>query len=239
MVSTHRGFELVLPELQKHFTAYAMVRRGRGESDDAGADYSLEREVEDVVALIDSTDGPVSLLGHSHGAILALEAALRRTDRVRRLVLYEGHIPLPEGIQLFPAEAVADIRSRLDAGDEEGALITFYRDVVSLTPEEIEMIRSLPQYPALVAMAPTIPREAQAEDGWFSDFDPTRVSGFGTPTLILVGGDSPAFEKAAAEALQAALPDGRVVVLPGQGHVAHRTAPELFAREVMQFLVHG
>ena len=72
MVSSHRTWELVLPELRKHFNAYAMVRRGRGESDDAGADYSLEREVEDVVALIDSTDGPVSLLGHSHGAILVL-----------------------------------------------------------------------------------------------------------------------------------------------------------------------
>ena len=131
IVSTHRGWELVLPELQRRFTAYAMVRRGRGESDDAGAEYSLEREVEDVLALIDSTrEGPVSLLGHSHGAILALEAALRRADRVRRLVLYEGHMPLPEGVRMFPPEAVADIRSRLRAGDEEGALLTFYRDVV-------------------------------------------------------------------------------------------------------------
>ena len=117
MVSSHRTWELVLPELRKHFTAYAMVRRGRGESDDAGADYSLEREVEDVVALIDSTDGPVSLLGHSHGAILVLEAALRRTDRVRRLVLYEGGFPRPEGTQLYSPEALDAVRSRLEAGD--------------------------------------------------------------------------------------------------------------------------
>jgi pimeloyl-ACP methyl ester carboxylesterase len=239
MVSTHRGWELVLPELQRRFTAYAMVRRGRGESGD-GAEYSLEREVEDVLALIDSTgEGPVSLLGHSHGAILALEAALRRADRVRRLVLYEGHIPLPEGVQMFPSEALDAVRSRLEAGDEEGALLTFYRDVLLMTPEEIEMIRSLPQYPALVAMAPTIPREAQAEDGYCSDFDPARLSGLRVPTLILVGGDSPEFEKAAAEALEAALPDGRVVVLPGQGHVAHRTAPELVEREVLRFLEDG
>jgi pimeloyl-ACP methyl ester carboxylesterase len=189
MVSTHRGWELVLPELQRRFTAYAMVRRGRGESGDA-AEYSLEREVEDVLALIDSTgEGPVSQLGHSHGAILALEAALRRADRVRRLVLYEGHIPLPEGVQMFPPEALDAVRSRLEAGDEEGALLTFYRDVLLMTPEEIEMIRSLPQYPALVAMAPTIPREAQAEDGYCSDFDPARLSDFGVPTLIPVGGE--------------------------------------------------
>ncbi len=79
----------------------------------------------------------------------------------------------------------------------------------------------------------------QAEEGYASDFDPARLSDFGTPTLLLVGGDSPAGQKTAAEALEAALPDGRVVVLPGQGHIAHRTAPELFAREVVRFLVHG
>ncbi len=104
MTTTHRSFELVLPELQEHFTVCAMDRRGRGGSGD-GADYSLEREVEDVVALIDSTEGQVGLLGHSYGAILALEAALRRTDRVRRLVLYEGGIPLPEGAHRSPPRA--------------------------------------------------------------------------------------------------------------------------------------
>ena len=55
----------------------------------------------------------------------------------------------------------------------------------------------------------------------------------------MVVGDSPAFEKAAAEALEAVLPKGRIVVLPGEGHIAHRTAPELFAREVVQFYVRG
>jgi len=237
MVSTHRSWEL-LPELREHFTAYAMERRGRGQSGDA-AEYSLEREVEDVLALIDSTDGPVDLLGHSHGAILVLQAALRRTDRVRRLVLYEGSFPLPEGTELYPPGALDGVRSRLQAGDKEGALTTFYREIAMLAPEEIETVRSLPQYPVMVDMAPTIPRELQAEEGYYSDFDPARLSDFGVPTLILVGSESPEFEKAAAEALEATLPDGRIVVLPGEGHIAHRTAPELFEREVVQFLMHG
>jgi pimeloyl-ACP methyl ester carboxylesterase len=210
-----------------------MVRRGRGDSGDA-AECSLKRELEDLLALVDSTgEGPVDLLGHSHGAILALKAAL---IGCAGSCSTRGTSPLPGGTELYTPEALDAVRSRLEAGDEEGALITFWRDVVSLTPEEIEMIRSLPQYPTLVAMAPTIPREAQAEDGYCSDFDPARLSDFGVPTLILVGADSPAFEKAAAEALEEALPDGRVVVLPGQGHVAHRTAPELFEREVERFL---
>ncbi len=67
---------------------------------------------------------------------------------------------------------------------------------------------------------------------------PWLVHGGPTGTALL-GGDSPATEKAAAEALEAALRDGRIVVMPDQGHLAHGTAPELFAREVVQFLVHG
>jgi pimeloyl-ACP methyl ester carboxylesterase len=152
-------------------------------------------------------------------------------------VLYEGSFPLPEGTELYRPEALDAVRSRLEAGDKEGALLTFWRDISMASPEDIETGRSLPQYPLLVAMAPTIPRELQAEARYCSDFDPARLNDFRVPTLILVGGDSPDFEKAAAEALQAALPDGRTVVLPGEGHIAHRTAPELFAREVVRFLV--
>jgi pimeloyl-ACP methyl ester carboxylesterase len=106
-----------------------------------------------------------------------------------------------------------------------------------MSPGQIEMLRSQPVWPARVAMAPTIPHELQAEEGYVSDFDPARLSGFSSPTLLLVGGDSPAGQKDAAEALEAALPDGRVVVLPGEGHIAHRTAPELFEREVLRFLL--
>src|SRR3712207_6342939 len=137
MTADHSTWQLVMPDLSEHFTVYAMVRRGRGESGD-GADYSLEREFEDVVALIDSIGGTVDLLGHSHGAILALEAALRHTDRVRRLVLYEGGFAVPEGTEWYPPEALDRVRSRLEVGDKEGALTTFYGDIVMMTPEQIE-----------------------------------------------------------------------------------------------------
>lgn len=235
----HLTWEPVLPELQKHFTVYAMDRRGRGRSgtagDGGGAEYDIEREFEDVVALIDSIDGSVDLFGHSYGAICALEAALR-SDQVRRLILYEGGFPVPEGTELYPPEALDRLRSQLEAGNREGALTTFYRDMVMMSPEEIEMVRSLPVWPARVALAPTIPRETRAWEGYVSDFDPTRLGNLKTPTLLLLGGDSPELEKAAAEALGAALSDSRIAVMPGQAHVAHRTAPEVFVRQVVQFL---
>ncbi len=234
--SNHSTWELVLPELQKHFTLYAIDWRGRGESGGGGGSaYDIEREFEDVVAVIDSIGEEVGLLGHSYGAICALEAALR-SSRVRRLILYEGGFPVPEGTELYPPEALDRVQSQLEVGDPEGALTTFYHDMVLMSPEEIEMVRSLPVWPARVALAPTIPREIHAWESYVSNFDPARVGDLRTPTLLLLGGDSLAFAKAATEALAAALPDSRIVVMPHQAHLAHRTAPEVFVREVVQFL---
>ncbi|MDQ5826723.1 MAG: alpha/beta hydrolase [Chloroflexota bacterium] len=225
--SDHSTWELVLPELQKHFTVYAMDRRGRGESGDGGGSaYDIEREFEDVIAVIDSIDGTVGLLGHSYGAICALEGALRNS-RVRGLVLYEGTFPVPEGTELYPPEILDSIRSSLKAGDREGALTTFYRGIAMISPEEIEMLRSLPVWQAPVALAPTIPHEMRAFESYVSNFDPARLANLRTPTLLLLSGDSPALERAAAEVLDAALPDSRIVVIPNQAHLAHRTAPEL------------
>jgi pimeloyl-ACP methyl ester carboxylesterase len=234
--SDHSTWELILPELQKHFTVYAMDRRGRGESGDGGGNaYVIEREFDDVVAVIDSIDGTVGLLGHSYGAICALEGALR-SGRVRGLVLYEGTFPVPEGTELYTTEALDSIWSSLKAGDREGAFTTFYRDIAMISPEEIEMLRSLPIWPTRVALAPTIPHEMRAFESYVSNFDPARLANLRTPTLLLLGGDSPALERAAAEALDAALPDSRIAVMPDQAHLAHRTAPELFVREVVRFL---
>ena len=69
--------------------------------------------------------------------------------------------------------------------------------------------------------------------------DLARFQGFGTQTLLLLGGESPPFFKAATEAVDEALPNSRIVVMPGQGHMATRTAPELFTNVVVQFLVPG
>ena len=156
--SDRSTWDLVLPELGKRFTVYAMDRRGRGESGDgSGSSYDIEREFEDLIALIDSIGEPTDLLGHSYGAICALEGALR-SPRVRRLVLYEGTFPVPEGAELYRPGALDSVRSQLEAGDKEGALTTFYRDIIAMiSSEEIEMLRSLPVWQSRVALAPTIP----------------------------------------------------------------------------------
>src|ERR1700736_2156274 len=97
----HRRWQPVLPELQKRFTTYALDRRGRGASGDS-ADWSFDREVEDIVSVIEGIGSPVDVLGHSMGAALSMEATVR-TSGVRRLVLYE---PALVGLPMAVLDAV-------------------------------------------------------------------------------------------------------------------------------------
>ena len=115
-----------------------------------------------------------------------------------------------------------------------GVVKTFFADVVRMPPAELDMLQSLPNWTARVAAAHTIPREMRATTSY--RFDPARFRALNTPTLLLLGGDSPPFFKAAIDVVHAALPASRVVVMPGQQHVAINTAPALFVREVLAFL---
>ncbi|MEX2599037.1 MAG: alpha/beta fold hydrolase, partial [Dehalococcoidia bacterium] len=215
----HTRWRPVLPMLEEHFTVCAMDRRGRGASGDAPGEYVLEREYQDVAAVCDALDGPVHLLGHSYGALCAMEAALRARN-LGKLVLYEPPIPV-EGT--FYAEGLHERLERLlEQDDRDGVLVTFFREVVRMPEHELEALRADASWQARFAAAHTIPRE-------FADGDyvlkPERFQELRTPTLLLTGENSPAFMRDATAAVAAALPDSRVVVMPGQHHVAITMAP--------------
>ena len=106
-----------------------------------------------------------------------------------------------------------------------------------MPPHAVDQLRAEPAWQKRVVAAHTLPREARAAEGYV--LDPARFQEFGTQTLLLLGGESPPFFKAATEAVDEALPNSRIVVMPGQGHVAMHTAPELFTSLVVQFLVPG
>jgi pimeloyl-ACP methyl ester carboxylesterase len=221
----------VLPPLDRRFSVHAMDRRGRGGSGDA-ARYALGREAEDVAAVVDSIGGPVDILGHSYGGLCALEAALL-TPNVRRLILYEG--VYQRGADNYPPGWIDRLDAMLAAGDVEGMLVTMLRELVEMPAEEIDLLRSQREaWARRLGNAPTIPRELRADAGYL--FAPERFEDMRRPTLFLVGGDSPARERANAEAIAAALADARVAVLPGQQHLAMYTAPEAFVAEVVHFL---
>jgi pimeloyl-ACP methyl ester carboxylesterase len=221
----------ILPALEQHFRVYAVDRRGRGASGDSDI-YAIEREFEDVAAVVDSIGEPVNLLGHSFGGICALEAALR-AQHIRKLVLYEPPLPV-EGVQIYPEGVIERLQALLATGDREAILSTFMREVVRMPPHEFELFRASPAWPARVAAAHTLPRELQAHEQY--RFEAERFKGLDIATLLLLGGDSPHFFKAAIAALHAALPNSRIVIMPGQQHIAIDTAPDLFAREVVAFL---
>ena len=220
-----------LPELEKRFTVYAMDRRGRGGSGDGPA-YDLQREAEDVAAVVGAVGGPVSVVGHSFGALCAAEAALL-SPNVCRLILYEG-LPV-RGADGFRPGAIDWLETLLASGDVEGMLLTMLRDMADLPTQDIELLRSQRDaWQRRLANAPTVPRELRAEERY--EFVLERFRDVQIPTLLLVGGDSPSRELRNAGTVARALPNARVVILPDQQHLAMFTAPELFIEEVVAFL---
>jgi len=227
----HARWAPILPELERRFTVHAVDRRGRGKSGDAKT-YAVETEFEDLARVIDDIGGEVFLLGHSYGAVCALEAALR-TSRIAKLVLYE---PLePVGAPFYPPEVVAELERLLAHGDRGAVVEAFFRNVVRMPENELRTLKSLPNWPARVAAAHTIPREIQLDRNYH--FEPTRFATIGVPTLLLLGGNSPAFVREATEAVHKALGKSEIRVLPGQQHAAMNTAPAMFNERVVGFLL--
>lgn len=233
----HSRWARLLPEFAETFTVYAVDRRGRGASGAGDATtYAIEREFEDLVAVVEATGEPAHLLGHSYGALCALEASLL-TDKLRKLVLYEPPIPIPPGSAgslITSPETVAQMETQLAAGDLEGVLLTFAREIAKVPEDVIAFLRTLPEWQTGVDAAPTIVAEVRAVEHYV--FDPVRFRSLTAPTLLLKGSESPPYLLAATEAVAAALPNCRLTTFSGQGHLAMDTAPELFLREVMQFL---
>jgi pimeloyl-ACP methyl ester carboxylesterase len=213
--------------MEATLTTCAMDRRGRGKSGDS-KDYSLEKEIEDVVAVVGSFAEPVHLLGHSFGAICSLEAALR-AENVRKLVLYEPPINVRAIDLEVRAQLIDRLQSMLDGGDAAGVVAAFLHERVGATLPE-----GRPAAQTGGATAQTILRELRAIQAY--RFDPERLAAMRVPTLLLLGTESLPHLKAATETLQTVLPESQIALLPGEGHVAMDTALKLFLKRVQEFL---
>jgi pimeloyl-ACP methyl ester carboxylesterase len=235
VTADHSRWQPLLPYLEPHATVCAIDRRGRGASGD-GPDYRLAREWEDVAAVIDAvataTGTPVDVYGHSYGGLCAFGAALL-TGNVRRLVLYEGWPAADPSMHAFPREVEERLDTLLAAGEHDAAVETLFR-FFGGTDEEVRGLRAQPAWQARVAAAHTITREVRAIDQ--AQFDPSHAARITVPTLLLTGADSPDPATADLSAVAGALPDARVVVMEGQGHLADVLAPETFAGHVVAFL---
>lgn len=231
----HTRWEALRAHLEPNMAVFAMDRRGRGVSTDA-PEYSVEREYEDVAAVIDTiaerTGQPVTGYGHSYGG-LCLFGAAPLTRNLGRLVLYEGWPPLdPE-----PFAPSADLRARMETllavGEVDTALELVLREVVDMTDQEIAVYRRDPSWSGRVAAAPTFLREeaAFARTPW----SPEAAARIHVPTLILTGDQTPPW-RARADDVVEALPDARLRVLGGQGHSADIMVPEPVAAALRAFI---
>ena len=220
----------VRAQLAERHTVYALDRRGRGLSGDAES-YAFEREVEDVVAFVESLGEPAVLLGHSYGAMLALEAA-RTTEAVDALVLYEP--PLPVGLPVYEPGVVTRLELLLARGDRDDVLTTFMREVPKVPWELIETMRGQATWAGRVAAAHTITRELRAANSYATDIR-DRFGDLDVPTLLLIGGASPAFLTEPSRVLAATLPDPEVAVFHGHAHSAMDTATDDFVEAVLAF----
>lgn len=228
----HRRWDALRPHLENHLTVHAMDRRGRGASGDH-PDYSIEREYEDVAAVIDAiaedAGSPVNVYGTSLGGMCALGAA-GITSNIRRLALYEGW-PLVPPETSPPPGFIERAEQMLAGGDREGALVMGYRELLQLSDQEIEHLKSRPEWSARLASAHTMPRELRTVHEL--KFDPDQLRGVPVPTLLLVGEEGPDWqpEKVAHE-----IPGARIAVLRGQAHAADLFAPEVVAEPLLDFI---
>lgn len=206
-------------------TAVAYDRRGRGESGDT-LPFAVEREIEDIQALIEDVGGRAALFGISSGGALALLAATALgPDAVSGLVVFEPPY-FPEGGQDAALAYTRALSEALARDDRDAAVELFYRRV-GVPEEQLAGLRQSPYWAATVALAPTLAYDdAALGDSLVPD---EVVAALRVPVLGVAGGASPEFLRYGAATIAADAPDGRYVELAGQSHdlQAEAVAPVL------------
>jgi pimeloyl-ACP methyl ester carboxylesterase len=229
-VSTHTDWMRVAKLLAPRYTCYAMDRRGRGHSGNGRAPYSLEREYEDIEAVMAEAGPLAALVGHSYGAICSLGVALRTP--IPKLVVYEP--PFNVGGPVA-GEFLDEYKQAIAAGDIDRALELGLLRFTRLPEQTIAQMRDSKAWPRLRTLAPTWTRELEAMDG--HEPSVARYAAIACPVLLLEGNKSPEHPmRDAARAIAQALPHVRTEIIDGHGHMAMRDAPELVARLIESFL---
>ena len=211
------------PLLAPHFTVYSYDRRGRGSSGDS-PDYSTDREVDDLAALIVAAGGSARVYGHSSGAALALEAAARGVP-ISGMVAYEPPYTARDDGTGGSTELLEGVRARIAAGDRDGAAALFLQGAG--TPAEVvPMIRQSPGWPRMLELAPALVYDLTLSNGGVVPRQ--RLARIGVPTVTVSGGASAEWAARAGAAIADAVPGARHVVLAGQTHaVAHEVIAPL------------
>jgi pimeloyl-ACP methyl ester carboxylesterase len=215
--------------LAPHFTVFTYDRRGRNDSSDT-APYAVEREIEDLDALIKEAGGSAFVFGLSSGGGLALKAAASGLS-IKKLALYEPPFVAVDDSDPRPPEDAATQLTKLTSSGHRGDAVEFFMTKVIGTPiEAVTPMRQAPIWPALEAVAHTLAYDVTL----MGDYSlPTeRVASVTIPTLVIDGENSPAPLRRAVQAVSDALPNAQRSTLEGQ---THDVSPEVLAPVLEEF----
>ena len=205
--------------LATQFTVFAYDRRGRGDSGDT-TPYAVEREVEDIDALITEAGGSAFVFGHSSGAVLALESARRLTGRIEKLAMYEPPFIVDDSRPPVPSDYVPRINKLVAEGRRSEAVEYFMSDAMLIPAEMVAQMRNMPMWPQIESVAHTIAYDGAIMGETMSGNPATlkKWASVSVPTLVMVGGVSPAFFHNGAQSLVDILPNAKSRILAGQDH---------------------
>ena len=215
--------------LSDRYRVHAYDRRGRGGSDAGASAHEAQREVEDLVAVLEAAGGTPYVFGASSGAALALEAA-RQGVPMDRLAVYEAPFILDDTHPANPADLPERMRALVDA-DRRGEAVKLFLRTVGAPGPMVALMPLFPVWKQLTAVAHTLPYDLGLVIG-FEQGHPLPEGHFAAvkpETLVIAGGKSPEYLRNAQAAIAAQLPHGRLATLPGQTHMirAKATAPVL------------
>ena len=212
--------------LSSSFTVVHYDRRGRGDSGDT-VPYAVEREIDDIDALIQDAGGSASLFGMSSGAVLGLDAAARGLA-VTKLALYEPPFMVDDSRPPVPEDYRQRLIAMLSEGRRGDAVELFLTEAAGVPAEAVSHMRGAPYWPGLESVAHTLPYD-DAIMGDLTSGKPlpaARWAGVTIPALVIDGGDSPPWARSAVQAIVDVLPQAERRTLDGQTHQAD---PEVLA----------
>jgi pimeloyl-ACP methyl ester carboxylesterase len=229
-----RGTHRPLAEaLAGQFTAVTVDRRGRGDSGDTSP-YAVDREIEDVDAVIGAVGGSASIYGHSSGAGLAFRAAAAGLP-IDRLVLHEPPFGGDDAESRAEARRLAsEVRGAIEEDRPSDAIRSFLA-AMGTPPEAADEIAG---DPAMLRLASTMPYDhaVMGDDAGGGAIPVALAQSITVPTLVLAGSASPDFFRDTAERLTNLIPSARYTVLDGQDHGA---PAEAVAPAVAEFVASG
>ncbi|MEY9835235.1 alpha/beta fold hydrolase [Streptacidiphilus sp. EB103A] len=204
--------------LAGHFTVYTYDRRGRGESGNT-LPYAVDREVEDLAAVLEAAGGTAHLYGISSGAALSLEAANVLSGFVS-LALYEFPTAVDSSGPVRPADYIPTMDA-LIAADKRGATLKMFMRTVGVPTPVLLVMQLLPVWSKLKRVAHTLPYDMRVlgDTGSGRPLPTDRWTSATLPTLAMDGGKSPQSMRDGMRQLADILPDSDYRTLPGQTHM--------------------